>query len=97
MHDARTRLGRFRVWAFRRRWNERFDKLVAKAEGVAILFGGIDSPVSQAIVPLVNACAVHGRVGCGDEYHPQRRQSKLRFPSFSGRRGSMNFFTTKAL
>src|SRR6267142_2104541 len=25
-------------------------------------------------------------VGCGDEYHPQRRQSKLRFPSFSGRR-----------
>jgi len=27
-------------------------------EGVAILFGGIDSPVSQAIVPLVNAAHV---------------------------------------
>src|SRR5271154_3510079 len=27
-------------------------------EGVAILFGGIDSPVSQAIVPLVNSASV---------------------------------------
>jgi len=34
-------------------------------EGVAILFGGIDSPVSQAIVPLVNAAHVGRSWACG--------------------------------
>ncbi len=57
-------------------------------EGVAVLFGGIDSPVSLAIVPVVErgASAVHGRVGRGDKYYPQRRQSKFRVPCLGGRR-----------
>ena len=58
------------------------------SENVAAIFGGIDTPVSMAMVPVAQQGAAHlyGRVGGGNGDHAQRRQSQLRLPRFRGRR-----------
>ena len=51
-------------------------------EKVAVLFGGLDTPVSLAIVPIMNEGegAVHGPVGRRHADHEERRQAELRVP-----------------
>ncbi len=60
---------------------------LVQREKVAALFGGLDTPVSIAIVPFANQSqgAVHGRLGGRHADHPQRRGGELRVPRF-GRR-----------
>ena len=55
---------------------------------VAILFGGLDTPVSMAIVPVVEPgeSSVHGTLGGGHSDHAERRQSQLRVSRFGRRR-----------
>ena len=57
-------------------------------EKVAVLFGGLDTPVSMAIVPLVNAEKVPfmGPWAAGTGDHEERRQSELRVPRLGRRR-----------
>jgi len=59
-------------------------------EGVAILFGGIDSPVSQAIVPLVNAAHVPfmGVWAAATNITRNGANPNYVFRVFSGRRAS---------
>ncbi len=58
------------------------------SENVAVIFGGLDSPVSLAMLPALNKDKhiYMGVWAAGDQYHPQRRQSQLRLPRFRGGR-----------
>ena len=55
-------------------------------EKVAVLFGGLDTPVSMAIVPIVNQEKVPfmGPWAAGTRHHAERRQSRIS-PSASRR------------
>ena len=57
-------------------------------EKVAVLFGGLDTPVSMAIVPIVNQEKVPfmGPWAAGTRDHAERRQSELRVPRLGRRR-----------
>jgi len=58
------------------------------ARKVAAFFGGLDTPVSVAIVPFANQSKVpfYRRVGGGHRNHAQRCAGKLRVPRLGGRR-----------
>ena len=57
-------------------------------EKVAVLFGGLDTPVSMAIVPLdqPGEGALHGPLGRRHRHHQERRQPQLRLPRLGGGR-----------
>ena len=56
-------------------------------EKVAVLFGGLDTPVSLAIVPIVNQeKIVFVGLGGGHADHQERRQGELRVPRLGGGR-----------
>ena len=57
-------------------------------EKVVAMFGGIDTPVALAMVPVVQQGEgdPHGRVGRRNRHHAQRRDPELRVPRLGGRR-----------
>ena len=53
-----------------------------------MLFGGLDTPVSMAIVPIMNEAKVPfmGPWAAGTRDHAERRQPELRVPRLGGGR-----------
>ena len=58
------------------------------SDNVAAIFGGIDTPVSLAMVPVLNKekRIYMGVWAAGTAHHAQRRRSQLRLPRVCGRR-----------